>query len=190
MIRGGDEFAHTQQGNNNGYCQDNEISWLAWKHDERQKKLFEFVSRLIHLKREQPVFSRPKFFQGRPLRGSDVKDIYWRDSSGREMSDEAWHSPYARCFQVHLAGDAIPQMDEHGETLFGDTMLLLFNQTPDAVPFTLPEHKPDERWELIFDTAEPPPGASHFTNAQPYPLRGRSIAVFRIQKTEVPPAAG
>ena len=189
MIRGGDEFAATQQGNNNAYCQDNEISWLSWQHGEPQKALTQFVSRLIHLKREQPVFHRPKFFQGRPLRGSDVKDIYWRDPSGKEMPDEAWNAAAVRCVGMHLAGDTITEMDDRGERLSGDTMLLLLNQSIEAIPFTLPEHKPDEHWELVFDTAEPPPEQSHFSAGQQYPLRPRSMALLRIQKSPPPTEA-
>ncbi len=144
----------------------------------------QFVARLIRLKREQPVFHRPTFFQGRPLRGSGIQDIYWRDPSGREMTDEAWNAPFVRCLGVHLAGDAITEVDEHGERLSGDTMLLLLNQSIEAIPFTLPEHKPEEYWELIFDTAEPPPEQSHFSGGQAYPLRPRSMAGLRLH----PPA--
>ena len=184
MIRSGDEFAHTQRGNNNAYCQDNQLSWLSWNRDERQNALLEFFRRLIRLKREQPVFHRPKFFQGRPLRGSGVQDIYWRDPSGREMTDEAWNAPFVRCLGVHLAGDAITEVDDHGERLAGDTMLLLLNQSVDTVPFTLPEHKPGECWELLFDTAEPPPQQARFAGGQPYSLRGRSMAGLQLQKSQ------
>jgi len=182
MIRGGDEFGHSQQGNNNGYCQDNEISWLPWEHDGWQKDLLQFVSRLIRLKHEQPVFRRPTFFQGRPLRGSGIKDIYWRDPSGREMTDEAWNAPFVRCLGVHLAGDAISEVDEHGERLSGDTMLLLLNQSVDAIPFTLPDHEPEEHWELVFDTAEPPPEQTRFSGGEAYPLRARSVAGLCLQR--------
>ena len=123
MIRHGDEFGHTQKGNNNAYCQDNEISWLNWQHDDEQKHLLHFVSQVIQLKRNEPVFRRPKFFQGRPLRGQGVQDIYWREPSGQEMTEEAWNSGTVGCVGVHLAGDAIADIDERGEQLRGDTML-------------------------------------------------------------------
>ncbi len=182
MIRGGDEFAQTQGGNNNAYCQDNQLSWLSWQHDARQKELLAFVSRLVRLKREQPVFHRPNFFQGRPLRGSGVKDIYWLDPSGREMTDEAWNASAVRCLGVHLAGDAISEVDEHGERLAGDTMLLLLNQSVDAVPFTLPGLQAQEQWELVFDTAQPAAQEACFCGGQTYPLRGRSMAGLRLRK--------
>ncbi len=184
MIRGGDEFASTQRGNNNAYCQDNEISWLNWNHDEQQKQLRQFVARLIRMKLEQPVFHRPTYFQGRPLRGSGVKDIYWRDPSGGEMTDEAWNAPFVRCLGVHLAGDTITEVDEHGERILGDTMLLLLNQSIDTIDFTLPKHADGESWELVLDTAESPPELTRPVNREAYQLRPRSLAVFKAKKRD------
>jgi glycogen operon protein len=100
------------------------------------------------------------------------------------MTDEAWNAPFVRCLGVHLAGDAITEVDDHGERLAGDTMLLLLNQSVDTVPFTLPEHKPGECWELLFDTAEPPPQQARFAGGQPYSLRGRSMAGLQLQKSQ------
>jgi glycogen operon protein len=189
MIRHGDEFSHTQKGNNNSYCQDNEISWLNWEHDDEQKRLLHFVSQLIQLKRNEPVFRRPKFFQGRPLRGQGVQDIYWREPSGQEMTEEAWNSGTVGCVGVHLAGDAIADIDERGEQLRGDTMLVLLNQEHTGVEFTLPAHKPDEYWELVFDTSEPPQHEMKMHGGEAYMLDGRTTALFRIRKnpTENPP---
>jgi len=184
MLRGGDESAQTQQGNNNAYCQDNPTSWLSWLHDERQQQLVQFVARLIRLKREQPVFHRPNFFQGRPRRRSGCKDIYWLDPAGREMTDEARKAPSVQCLGVRLAGDAIPEVDERGERLTGDTMLLLLNKSRDAVPFTLPELKAGERWELVFDTAQSAPGQTSCRGGEAYPLQARSMAGWRLQKCE------
>ena len=182
MLRGGDEFAQTQQGNNNTYCQDNPTSWLSWLHNDQQKQLVQFVARLIRLKREQPVFHRPKFFQGRPLRGSDVKDISWLDPTGREMTDEAWNAPSMQCIGVRLAGDAISEVDERGERLVGDTLLLLLNHSADAIPFTLPELNADERWELVVDTAHFTLGQTVCRGGEAHPLPSRSMAVWRLQK--------
>src|SRR3712207_6283901 len=107
MITAGDEWARTQNGNNNAYCQDNEISWLEWEHTEEQNQLFEFTRRLIQLRREHPVFRRPKFFQGRRIRGSEIKDVMWFNPGGNEMSDEEWASPFVRCLGMLLSGDTI-----------------------------------------------------------------------------------
>jgi glycogen operon protein len=139
---------------------------------------------LIRLKREHPVFHRPHFFQGRSLRGSGVKDIYWLDPSGRDMTDDVRNAPSVQCIGVRLAGDAISEVDKRGERLAGDTMLLLLNKSGDAVPFTLPELKADERWELVFDTAQSAPEQTSCRGGEAYPLHARSMAGWRLQKCE------
>jgi glycogen operon protein len=90
MLCAGDEFCRTQNGNNNAYCQDNEISWLSWEHDARAKSLLIFTQKLLALRRAHPIFRRPKFFEGRPIRGANIKDIMWFSSTGAEMSDAEW----------------------------------------------------------------------------------------------------
>ncbi|MEP6673448.1 MAG: glycogen debranching protein GlgX, partial [Chthoniobacter sp.] len=100
MLCGGDEFARTQNGNNNAYCQDNEISWLNWEWNDEQRQLREFTKKLIQLRRDHPVFRRPKFFQGRRIRGSEIKDVMWFNPGGNEMSDEEWSSPFVRCLAL------------------------------------------------------------------------------------------
>ncbi len=102
MLNGGDEFGHTQGGNNNTYCQDNEITWLSWELDDRQKKFLEFVKHVIVIWRTQPVFQRRNFFAGRSIRGSDIKDISWLGPDGLDMNDEAWSTGYVRCLGVRL----------------------------------------------------------------------------------------
>jgi glycogen operon protein len=184
MLRGGDELSHTQQGNNNAYCQDNEISWLDWNLDERREDFLEFVATVAGLKRRHPVLHRPKFFQGRPIRGTDVKDIIWLDPSGEEMADEAWNAGFVRSIGVRLAGDAIGEVDEHGERLAGDTMLLLFNADGNPIDFRLPPHAAEEHWELLFDTAQRRPNRTDFPQAEPYVLQGRSVAVLRLVSEE------
>ena len=184
MLRGGDELSHTQQGNNNANCQDNEISWLDWNLDERREDFLEFVATVAGLKRRHPVLHRPKFFQGRPIRGTDVKDIIWLDPSGEEMADEAWNAGFVRSIGVRLAGDAIGEVDEHGERLAGDTMLLLFNADGNPIDFRLPPHAAEEHWELLFDTAQRRPNRTDFPQAEPYVLQGRSVAVLRLVSEE------
>ena len=104
---------------------------------------------------EQPVLHRRKFFQGRRIRGADIKDISWFDPSGQEMTDEAWNRRVVRCLGVRLAGDVIDEVDERGEPIVGDTLLLLLNADKEVVPFTLPETTLEERWETLIDTADP-----------------------------------
>ena len=179
MILGGDELAQTQQGNNNTYCQDNELTWLNWKLGDEEQKLLTFVRRVIALRREQPVLQSRKFFQGRSIRGADIKDLTWLEPTGQEMNDEAWDAGFVRCLGVRLAGDLIQDLDERGQRIIGDTLLVLFNAHHEMIQFTLPE----EPWELVLDTWE---GEQEpFTpGAKTYPLQGRSLAVLKLRKSE------
>jgi glycogen operon protein len=152
MILAGDEWGRTQQGNNNPYCQDNEVSWLDWNLDAEQSALLEFVCTLVRLKLDEPVLHRPKFFQGRPIRGTDIRDIWWLESNGQEMTDESWGSSFVRCLGVYLPGDAMADVDERGERLAGNSLLLLLNAHTETVDFMLPTCN-DDRWTLLFDTA-------------------------------------
>lgn len=184
MLRGGDELSHTQQGNNNAYCQDNEISWLNWDLDERQQQFLEFVRTVIDLKRSNPALQRPKFFQGRPLRGSEIKDIVWLEPSGEEMSDDSWNAGFVRSIGVLLAGDAIDEVDEQGERLIGNTLLLLFNAHGGRIRFAIPSHDRNEHWRLVFDTGHAAPRRRRFTQKSKYTLQGRSVAVLQLVAPE------
>ena len=152
MLCAGDEWARTQHGNNNAYCQDNEIGWLSWEHDEKKKALFDFTKKLIQLRRDHPVFRRPKFFQGRRIRGSEIKDVMWFNPGGNEMSDEEWGSSFVRCLGVMLSGDTMDVSNFEGEPIHDDTFLLLLNAHHEALPFVLPGEKHIE-WLLLLDTA-------------------------------------
>jgi glycogen operon protein len=162
--------------------QDNELSWLNWELSDAERELLEFVRRMIRLRREQSVLRRRRFFQGRRIRGSDVKDLAWFEPSGQEMTDEAWNAPFVRCLGVRLAGDAIEEVDEHGERIAGETLLLLLNAHDGPIPFTLPVHRADQQWELIVDTTNPQAESRACPADQPYPLGGGSMAVLRIKQ--------
>ncbi|MEY2527507.1 MAG: isoamylase [Verrucomicrobiota bacterium] len=151
MLLGGDEFGRTQEGNNNAYCQDNEISWFNWEHDEKQTQLREFTRGLIQLRKDHPVFRRPKFLQGRRIRGSEIRDVMWFNPGGNEMSDEEWASPFVRCLGMLLSGDTADVVSFEGEPVRDDTFLLLINSHFETIQFVLPgqEHL---GWELILDT--------------------------------------
>ena len=183
MILAGDEWGRTQQGNNNPYCQDNELSWLDWNLDAEQSALLEFVCTLVRLKLDEPVLHRPKFFQGRPIRGTDIRDIWWLESNGQEMTDESWGSSFVRCLGVYLPGDAMADVDERGERLAGNSLLLLLNAHTETIDFKLPTCN-DDHWTLLFDTAvmETAEKDQEFTAGAVYPLQNRSVALFRIQK--------
>src|SRR5205085_6536596 len=154
MISGGDEICRTQGGNNNAYCQDNEISWTSWELTPERRDFLDFTRRLIRIWKDHPVLRRRKFFQGRRIRGADVSDIAWLDPSGREMTDETWNSPDVRCLGVRLNGDAIDEVDERGGRIISDTLLLMLNAGERPIAFTLPAAAPEERWETLIDTAD------------------------------------
>ena len=188
MILAGDELSHTQNGNNNTYCQDNELSWLNWDLDDRQQKFLDFVRKVAQICKEQPVFQRRKFFQGRSIRGSGITDISWFGPDGQDMSDEAWSAGFVKCLGVRLAGDLIGDVDEKGEKLVGETLLLILNAHHEPIPFTLPVTNPGHSWESILDTADPEAGPGLFGAGQQFPLHGRSLALLRIrEETEATP---
>jgi glycogen operon protein len=153
MLLGGDEFGRTQNGNNNAYCQDNEISWFSWERDEKQAQLLEFTKKMIRLRKDHPVFRRPKFFQGRRIRGSEIRDVMWFNPGGAEMSDEEWNSPFVRCLGMLLSGDTIDDLNFDGEPIRDETFLLLINAHFEPISFVLPGEEHVE-WELILDTTD------------------------------------
>jgi glycogen operon protein len=187
MLLAGDELSHTQNGNNNTYCQDNELTWLNWELGDEQKLLLEFVRKLTRIFQEQPVLHRRKFFQGRAIRGSDIKDISWFEPSGQEMSDEAWNAGFVKCLGVRLAGNLIGDLNERGEPTVGDTLLVLLNAHHEPLPFRLPMPVGAVEWERLFDTAEPEAEGVRREGGAEYPLQGRSLALFRqVDVVEAP----
>ena len=182
MISGGDELGRTQDGNNNAYCQDNEISWTSWSLLPEQREFLEFTRRLVQFRRSQPTLTRRKYFQGRSIRGADVKDIYWLDPSGREMTDEAWNAPFVRSLGVLMVGDAIGDIDERGRQVAGDTLLILLNAHFECVPFVLPAEGHGQQWVRVLDTIETASPEVRFVGATKYPLQGRTVVLFRLEK--------
>jgi hypothetical protein len=184
MLVAGDETGRTQRGNNNAWCQDNEISWVDWNLDERRRELLEFTRRLIQLFHTHPVLRRRKFFQGRPVRGAEIKDISWFRPDGQEMTEADWRNEQAHSLAVRLAGDAVDELDERGRRINDDTLLLLLNAHHRAVSFVLPAHRQAVVWEQLLDTRESfgrrktrravKGGAS-------YRLEAHSLALFRLQ---------
>jgi glycogen operon protein len=184
MLCGGDELSHTQCGNNNAYCQDNDIAWLNWELNETQKDFLEFVRKAARVWREQPVFQRRRFFQGRKIRGSDVKDISFFEPTGKEMSDDAWNAGFVKCLGVRLAGDLIGDVNDRGEPIVGDTLLLLLNGHHEPLPFLLPQTKLEHHWERLLDTGDPAESREILQGEQEYPLKERSLAVLRTRTPE------
>jgi glycogen operon protein len=185
MLFGGDELSHSQQGNNNAYCQDNEMTWIKWELDQRGKNFLEFVKHVIQIWRTNPVFQRRNFFHGRNIRGTDIKDISFLGPDGGDMDDQAWNTGYIRCLGVRLAGDLITDVTERGEPIVGDTILMLLNAHHETIPFSLPKYKSGQLWELLFDTAHDNTfGGADYLEQHAYPLQGRSMAVFRTHSEE------
>ena len=144
---------------------------------------------VIHLRRSQPVFQRRTFFQGRAIHGEDIQDISWFEPSGQEMTEEAWNAGYVRCLGVRMAGDLIGDMDERGEPIVGDTVLLLLNAHHEAIAFTLPATREGQPWERLLDTADPQGKPIQCTGGQQYALQGRALVVLRTstQQEEAEP---
>jgi glycogen operon protein len=184
MLLGGDELSNSQQGNNNGYCQDNQLSWLNWELDDRQQDFLAFVRQAVHVWSTQPVFQRRKFFKGRALRGSGVKDISFFNPAGKEMSDQDWNAGFVKCIGVRLAGDLIDDEDDRGEPIAGDTLLLLLNAHHEPLPFMLPETKPEHCWERLFDTAVASQQEYVGRGGRQYPLQDRSLVVLRTRAVD------
>ncbi|TXF11985.1 glycogen debranching protein GlgX [Pelomicrobium methylotrophicum] len=183
MLLAGDEICRTQRGNNNAYCQDNEISWIDWHLTEPKQKLLAFVQRLVALRREHPVFRRRHFFQGRPIHGTGVKDILWLNPDGREMTEEEWNQHHARCLGVYLAGEGLTETDERGRPITDANFLVLFNAHHEEIPFTLPRLAGGSRWLSVLDTAyeEGLAWDGVYMAGTPYPLQGRSLALLQQQ---------
>jgi isoamylase len=181
MLLGGDELGHTQQGNNNVYCQDNDLAWIHWDLDDRQTSLLDFTRRLIQFRLAHPNLRRHKFFQGRPIHGSQIKDIVWLRPDGHEMTAAEWDAGWIRTLGVRLDGDAMNVVDAQGEHVTDDTFLLLLNAHHETVPFTLPNGQTDTRWAVVFDTHRPHLTEDHETHHahQSLPLEGRSLALLR-----------
>lgn len=188
MLLAGDEFGRTQQGNNNAYCQDNEISWVDWNLDEEQKNLLEFVRSLIKLRRDQPVFRRRHFFQGRAIHGTDIKDIYWIRPDGMEMTESDWTCAHACSLGMGLLGDQISECDERGQTIRGGSFLILFNARDAIIPFRLGARRREVNWTLILDTTQPEglTPRTIYEHMSLFPLQPRSIAVFEAHLAPLP----
>jgi glycogen operon protein len=179
MIFAGDELSHTKNGNNNTYCHDNELTWLHWDLDDRKKAFLEFVRKCAQIFHEQPVLQRRKFFIGRALRGSGVADISFFEPGGYEMSDDMW-SGFVQCLGVRLAGDMIGDVDEHGNPITGDTLLLLLNAHWEEIPFTLPTTAEGDVWQVLVDSDyDRPEPIGVCKGGDKFPLYGRSVALLR-----------
>ena len=152
MLLGGDELSRTQQGNNNAWCQDNEISWFDWDLDDGERRLLEFTRRLIALRRDHPVFRRTRFFAGS---GADLPDVWWMRPDGRKMTQRDWRNAEAHAIGVFLNGDELNMTTPSGDQLHDESFLLLFNAHHESMTFRMPTRRFGSRWTHELSTAEP-----------------------------------
>ncbi len=180
MMLGGDEIGRTQKGNNNAYCQDNEISWFDWEHVDQS--LHEFTQQLIQFRRAHPVFSRRRWFHGQLLHGSGVRDIGWFRPDGQQMNDEEWRVGFAKSIGVFLNGKAIPNLDDRGRRIVDDSFFFLFNAFHEPLEFTLPGPEWGTCAELLLDTyvldGDGDRGKRFMANAKVL-VQGRSLRLLR-----------
>jgi isoamylase len=181
MLAAGDEYGRTQGGNNNAYCQDNEISWLKWERDEHGARLTKFVSRLTAFRKKHPVFRRLDFFRGKAIRGSKFKDVIWLNSGGKPMTDEEWNSCH-RCMGVFLSGHL---KGSDGKIISDDFFLVCFNAHHEPVSFSLPVISAGAKWERLLDTAHeegflPTPGDV----SEKFDVEARSLSILRLKAPE------
>jgi isoamylase len=186
MLTAGDEIGRSQQGNNNAYGQDNEISWVHWPAAAAGASpvLLEFTQRLIRLRRDHPVLRRRRYLRGRPVRGAGDRlgDVAWFTPGGEEMTEQDWEAGFARSLTVFLNGGAITEADRRGQPIRDDSFLLLFNASSQEVPFTLPPARYGEPWETVLDTAQPAERFEDPVTAKAGGLvqvRDRSVQVLR-----------
>ncbi len=168
MLLYGDECLRTQKGNNNTYCQDNELTWMNWEHDDQTAELLAYTRALISLRQKHPTFRRKRFFQGRRIHGKNIRDIMWFRPDGVEMEEDDWGHSWIKCFSVYLSGDAMHDVDNEGNTIIDDSFLLIFNATHETIRFTLPF--PEKTWGCIINTFD---DATRILENAPFDISGQ-----------------
>jgi isoamylase len=189
MLLAGDELGRTQQGNNNAYAQDNEISWIDWQLKPEDEAMIEFVARLIRLRRAHPTFRRRAFYGARHGGATDASaghEVRWLRPDGGEMSEAQWGEDFARCVGMLIDGSALPDTDERGARLIDDDFLLLFNAHHEDVAFTLPASPEGAGYTVVLDTARPEQASEIAEKAavrEPsFALRARSLVVLSSRR--------
>jgi isoamylase len=179
MISGGDEVGRTQRGNNNAYCQDNEISWFNWSLDDDHRAILAFTRKLIALRHAHPALRRAKFFKGREIHGTAVRDLMWFNFDGREMNDGDWGTAWAKSLAMFLAGKGLDTMDDQGQPVEDDDLLVIIHGGHEPLDFTLPDVGTGHgAWELLVDTSKDDAREST-DSGQVSTLGGRSLKLFR-----------
>jgi isoamylase len=183
MMLGGDELGRTQHGNNNAYCQDNELSWSDWALDAEQEEFLEFARRIILIRRRHPVFSRRRYVQADTVTPEGLKEIIWLTPDGREMTNNDWNQDFARCIGVFLAGGAIERRGPRGQPIRDSNFLLLCNAHHEMIPFTIVGTLATKEWMTVLDTAADDPFVPKPLGGENFPLQGRSLVLFEERET-------
>jgi glycogen operon protein len=180
MLLAGDEIGRTQQGNNNAYCQDNEISWIDWDLCADRREMLRFVRRLIALRRRHPVLRKRRFLHGRAKSRDGAKDIAWYTPHGEEKRPEQWRDPHARCIGLMLDGRAGPDLTEDGQPMPDEVLLLLMNAHHGEVPFVLPRLRGGSAWRPVLSTAQPdaPATSDRLPMGRPFAVPPQSLLLL------------
>ena len=180
MILHGDELGRTQNGNNNGYAQDNELSWVHW--DRADEALIEFTAAVCRLRKDHPTFRRMRYFDGRPVEreeGAPLPDIAWLKPDGSQMRPEDWDASFGKSVCVFLNGEGIRQRDDRGQPIVDVHFLLFFNAHDETVEFTVPDGGLDRAWDIVIDTAGLAADVAPVHRRDVLPVRARSLVVLR-----------
>ncbi|MFG1928379.1 glycogen debranching protein GlgX [Cryptosporangium sp. NPDC048952] len=181
MIGHGDELGRSQQGNNNAYCQDSDISWVDWRNSDDE--LIGFVRRVSQLRAEHPVFRRRRFFDGRPVRrsaGTALSDVEWFTPDGREMTEDDWESDFGRAIMLYLNGDGIRELGPQGDQITDDSFILAFNAHYEPIDFTMPPSEYAAKWSVAIDTANSTGAGARIAEAgSRIPVEARSLLVLQ-----------
>jgi glycogen operon protein len=188
MLLGGDEIARSQGGNNNGYCQDNEVSWYEWQLDDAGKRLLKFTSQLIQLRKDHPNLHRRRFFQDRKIRGSIVRDVAWYGTDGKELPEEAWSEAWSKSIGVMLNGKTLGVMDDDGEPVEDDSFLIVVNAGDQGVEYVMPEPPNKSSWHQVLDTENVDDPFSVAQVGEKVILGGRSVRMYSDGEEAVPTA--
>jgi glycogen operon protein len=181
MLLAGDEIGRTQQGNNNSYCQDNEISWINWENSDGE--LLDFTSRLIHLRRNHAAFSRKNWFKGEPVKGDGIEDIAWFQPDGSKMTAEHWNQDFAKSIAVFLNGQGLHAVNSEGEKVVDDSFYIIFNASEQTIEYKLPDEHYAKDWRITFDTARysQEEGKQLYKANEKIKVDGRSVILLKHQ---------
>ncbi len=182
MISHGDEYGRTQLGNNNAYCQDNEIAWMNWDWSEEQQRLFEFTKCIIAIRNQHPVTHRRRYFKNRQIQGEGIKDIRWLNTDGIDMNREEWETSFIRCMGMLLNGELMQEMDEYGNNLKADILLILVNSYWEPISFTLPHEVLGSRWKVLVDTDHEERAEKEEVVENVYKIHARSFVLLKNLK--------